>query len=514
MIHLPDFAHHTIDLLSLPGAAGAFGGKAHLAAVKAACKSAERINGALVMAGRVETAIIPGEPDFFSDASGLGKVKRLVWDAIRDSTRLRWIVLGTQAETFRKALPDDWPTNGYPNVCVGLALDLLDDLSEKAQQLRAIPARWRMLLFSSLHESIDLCGKVDGIDWVVAAGIIDDAQRANPIKEACKTAGAAFHFHRCDCGACPENPQEDSSSDPADNDEPAWPNHPFGNQVHLDLPTLPALRKEHEPIYVPTPPPAADADIQPNDSIMRTPPTDPAPTDPSPAEPAMEPPAPPLDAPQEMPAVSAMAAAEPLALEVVQSTADGDKPAVLGADCTDFEHLDKVVRDGLKTFIDVGNALLEISKRELWRAGGHANWAAYCQDVGGLTKSHANRLIKSSIAGSNLSQVTPIGVTAPWPAPRAESQVRPLSRLSDAEQQAAWSSAVELAGGQQPTAKIVSAVVAKMLGGKSRPGKSEPNSKQLLVETFSRLRSLVLSKKPSKDIEALISEIERLIKLT
>ena len=39
-----------------------------------------------------------------------------------------------------------------------------------------------------------------------------------------------------------------------------------------------------------------------------------------------------------------------------------------------------------KTFIDVGNALLEIRQRELWRAGGHATWAAYCQQVGGFTK--------------------------------------------------------------------------------------------------------------------------------
>lgn len=150
----PQFAHHVIPLLSSPGAAGVIGGKAHLAAVKAACKSAERINGALLMAGRVETALIPEEPDFFEAASGLGKARILAWEVIRQTRSIQWIILTQKPENIAKLLPGDWIGKGYSNVCIGITADGGANLSEKLSALRDAPTRHRMFLITPSSPSI------------------------------------------------------------------------------------------------------------------------------------------------------------------------------------------------------------------------------------------------------------------------------------------------------------------------------------------------------------------------
>lgn len=183
-----------------------------------------------------------------------------------------------------------------------------------------------------------------------------------------------------------------------------------------------------------------------------------------------------------------------------------DQPLAVN-DLTDFESLDKVVRDGLETFADVGNALREIRDRQLWRVGGYASWAVYCETVGALTKQHVNRLIKSSGVFGYLTRVEPIGSTLP----RTESQVRPLSTLNDPNQQvAAWHSAVEQAGGKQPTAKMVNDAVAEIDPKK----KSQPSSKQLLASAFGHLEEAVSERKPYDDIERLVTDIKKLLKLS
>lgn len=138
-------------------------------------------------------------------------------------------------------------------------------------------------------------------------------------------------------------------------------------------------------------------------------------------------------------------------------------------DIAEFKRLDKIVRKGVAAFMDCGKALIKIQEKKLWRAGGWSTWEAYCIEVAGLSKSYAHRLINATRVASGLSGRLPIGNSL---APVSESQVRPLLKLGEPDQQAeAWAAAVEKAEGKQPTAAVVEEVVFEILHPGGRPEK-------------------------------------------
>jgi hypothetical protein len=486
------FGHHLIPLLSLPGAAGALGGNAHMTSVREACKSAVSIHGALTMVGRFEVAVVPDAPDFFDPSPGMTKARNLAWETIRTTPRLQWVIPTRNPEFIIRSLPQTWIGKGYQNVCLGLVADGDGGFLEKLQALRKAPVQHRMILLAPSSPPIDLGGQLDGIDWVVFSGNPGDGSLAAVVEATCREARVAFLFHQPDGG------MESGATNGNPGDEPPWPDHPFGTKVQLSQPTLPELKPLSATMLSRSAAPA-QAETKPDASfpiVMKS-------TNP-PIAPALE-----------TLSYHTGQTTETPNLEVVTQDTASVLPTASDADHDDFERLDHIVRQGLDTFIEVGQALMEIRERGLWRAGGHATWAAYCQAVGGFTKIHANRLIKASELASHLSKVKPTGFTGPAVTPRSEWQIRPLYRLKDiGQQESAWYRAVELADGQ-PTEAMVSVAVVEKAGEKTRTAKSKPNRKQLLVDTFSRLRTAVLTTKRSpKDIEGLISELERLLKLT
>src|SRR3954468_15009600 len=110
-----------------------------------------------------------------------------------------------------------------------------------------------------------------------------------------------------------------------------------------------------------------------------------------------------------------------------------------------FKQLELVIERGLHTFVEVGQALLEIRDRKLYRAE-YPTFEEYCKQRWGWSKSHVNRQIDAAGVIQNL---TPIGVI-----PQHESQARPLTSLPPDDQRAAWEAAVA-ANGPQPTAKQI-----------------------------------------------------------
>jgi hypothetical protein len=92
-----------------------------------------------------------------------------------------------------------------------------------------------------------------------------------------------------------------------------------------------------------------------------------------------------------------------------------------------LSELEGVIERGLQTFIEVGQALLEIRERRLYKAD-FATFEQYCRERWGWSKTHANRQIEAAGVAANL---TPIGVT-----PKNEAQARELVRLLPAQQQA------------------------------------------------------------------------------
>ena len=71
--------------------------------------------------------------------------------------------------------------------------------------------------------------------------------------------------------------------------------------------------------------------------------------------------------------------------------------------------LETDIGEGLKTFMKVGTALLEIRDARLYRQD-YNTFEEYCQERWNLSKTHSNRLIAASEVVQNL---TPIGVILP-----------------------------------------------------------------------------------------------------
>ena len=99
--------------------------------------------------------------------------------------------------------------------------------------------------------------------------------------------------------------------------------------------------------------------------------------------------------------------------------------------------LETDIGEGLKTFMKVGTALLEIRDARLYRQD-YNTFEEYCQERWNLSKTHSNRLIAASEVVQNL---TPIGVILPT----VESQVRPLTQFAPEEQTVVWQRATETA---------------------------------------------------------------------
>lgn len=101
----------------------------------------------------------------------------------------------------------------------------------------------------------------------------------------------------------------------------------------------------------------------------------------------------------------------------------------------DFARLDDVVRRGLATFVEVGQALAEISSRKLYREH-HATFAAYLQHEHGLSRSRGYQLIEAAGVAADLSTI----VDKP---PVNEAQCRELLSYADADRQEVWQQVVE-----------------------------------------------------------------------
>jgi hypothetical protein len=102
-----------------------------------------------------------------------------------------------------------------------------------------------------------------------------------------------------------------------------------------------------------------------------------------------------------------------------------------------------IVRAGLATFIEVGNALSRISTSRRYRAT-HSTFAAYVEDTFGISVSYAYRKIEAARVAD---VVSPIGDIP------NEAQARELSGLNEPQIREAWHNVVH--EGQQATAASV-----------------------------------------------------------
>lgn len=109
--------------------------------------------------------------------------------------------------------------------------------------------------------------------------------------------------------------------------------------------------------------------------------------------------------------------------------------------------LETTIEKGLRTFVEVGNALMEIRDNGLYRAT-FVTFEDYCRERWGIERRRAYQLMEAAQVVNNVNNCTQI-------TPTNESQARPLTPLSSQQQAEVWPLVVETA----PNGKITAAHV-------------------------------------------------------
>ena len=104
---------------------------------------------------------------------------------------------------------------------------------------------------------------------------------------------------------------------------------------------------------------------------------------------------------------------------------------------SDFRRLEKIVEDGLQTFIEVGNALREIRDGKLYREK-WTTFEGYVEDRFDIGKSQAYRLIEAVETKEMVDKVSPMGDKI-----TNERQLRELAKVPEEAFQAVLDKVVE-----------------------------------------------------------------------
>ena len=103
----------------------------------------------------------------------------------------------------------------------------------------------------------------------------------------------------------------------------------------------------------------------------------------------------------------------------------------------ELERCEVVIKQGLETFIEVGQALLTIREKRLYRLE-FGTFEDYCRDRWAFGRRYVNQIIQATEVISNLGAMAPI-------LPQSERQARPLTQLQPEIQREAWKEVVQQA---------------------------------------------------------------------
>lgn len=116
----------------------------------------------------------------------------------------------------------------------------------------------------------------------------------------------------------------------------------------------------------------------------------------------------------------------------------------------ELERCEVVIKQGLQTFIEVGQALMTIKEKRLYRIG-FKTFEDYCVERWSISRPRAFQLIEAANVISGLSTIVDI-------LPKTESQVRPLSSLEPEIQKEVWTEVVKTHGDNITAAKVQTVV--------------------------------------------------------
>ena len=133
----------------------------------------------------------------------------------------------------------------------------------------------------------------------------------------------------------------------------------------------------------------------------------------------------------------------------------------------ELERCEVVIKQGLQTFIEVGQALMTIKEKRLYRIG-FKTFEDYCVERWSISRPRAFQLIEAANVISGLSTIVDI-------LPKTESQVRPLTSLEPEIQKEVWTEVVKTHGENITAAKVQTVVNDwKPINQEIKDIKSEP----------------------------------------
>lgn len=130
--------------------------------------------------------------------------------------------------------------------------------------------------------------------------------------------------------------------------------------------------------------------------------------------------------------------------------------ALTAAEADLLADAEAVIERGIKTFIEVGEALASVRDNRLYRAD-FSNFEDYCRERWGFSRQRALQLIDASEVATTI-------VVNGLPAPANEAQARELAPLlsTPGEMRAAFEDAIQRADGK-PTAAVIREVVRERM---------------------------------------------------
>lgn len=158
-----------------------------------------------------------------------------------------------------------------------------------------------------------------------------------------------------------------------------------------------------------------------------------------------------------------------------------------------LEQFETVIERGLKTFVEVGEALAAIRDRRLYRQT-NSTFQDYCQDRWDFDRRRANQLISASKVSSNIEKT--IGKNfSQILLPQVESQAAELAKLPEDRQAEAWEEVIHRA--KKPTAATVAQVVGEMLAKEDVPNNeaaadTAPQNAQEAAKALLNTKSAIL----------------------
>jgi hypothetical protein len=134
--------------------------------------------------------------------------------------------------------------------------------------------------------------------------------------------------------------------------------------------------------------------------------------------------------------------------------------------------INESIAEGWRSFVDIGLALIEIRKAELYAAE-FETFEEYCRIKWDFKHSKANYLMAAAQVVTSLAALPDV------PRPERESPLRPLLKLKPEDAQRAWKLAVEKTGGRRITARVAQNAVQELKLGDA-PANGHPSRSERL----------------------------------